>query len=122
VELSPYVFNNKNNDLPLLQHLSKLPEREKKRFIKTADKSLVDSICKCCMNILNGYFPLSSSQKTRLGRNKSDLRRLILRKTAIGKKCKILQKGGFLLTILSAVIPIVGSLIASAISRSHRRQ
>jgi len=107
--------------IPVLQHLSKLPERDKKSFIKTADKSLLDSIHKCCVNILNGCIPLTGSQKTRLRRNKSDLRRLILKKTSLAKKRKILQKGGFLLAILSAVIPIVGSLIAGAISRARRR-
>ena len=108
--------------IPLLQHLSKLLERDKKRFIKTADKSLVDSICECCMNILNGCTPLSSSQKTRLQHNKLDLRHLIFRKTVIGKKRKILQKGSFLSAILSAVILVVDSLIVSTISRSRRRR
>jgi len=106
---------------PLLKHLSKLSERQKKNYIKTADKSLVQSICECCINILNGQVPLTASQKARLKRNKRSLRSLILSKTAIGKKRKILQKGGFLSAILSAALPIVGSLIAGAISRSRRR-
>jgi len=106
---------------PLLKHLSKLSEPQKKNFIKTADKSLVQSICECCINILNRQVPLNASQKARLKRNKRNLRNLILSKTAIGKKCKILQKGVFWSAILSAALPIVGSLIAGAIGGSRRR-
>jgi len=105
----------------LLKHLSKLSEQQKKNFIKTADKSLVQSICECCINILNGQVPLNASQRARLKRNKRNLRSLILSKTAIGKKRKILQKGGFLSAILSAALPIVGSLIAGAFGNSRRR-
>jgi len=105
-----------------LKHLSKLSERQKKKFIKTADKSVVQSIRECCINILNGQIPLNSSQKARLKRNKQGLRSLILSKTAIGKKRKILQKGGFLSAILTAALPIVGSLIASAIGGSRSRR
>jgi len=107
--------------LPLLKRLIKLPDRQKKSFIKTADKQLVDSICECCINILNGCIPLSSRQKTKLKRNRLNLRRLALKKTALGKKRKILQKGGFLSAILSAAIPVVGSLIAGAVNRGRSR-
>jgi len=93
----------------------------RKSFIKTADKSLVNSICECCINILNGCIPLSSYQKAKLKRNKLNLRHLALKKTALGKKRKILQRGGFLSAILSAAIPVVGSLIAGAVNRGRRR-
>jgi len=106
--------------IPLLKRLIKLPDRQKKSFIKTADKSLVNSICECCINILNGCIPLSNRQKTRLKRNKLDLRHLVLKKTALGKKRKILQKGGFLSAILSAAIPVIGSLIAGAVNRRRK--
>jgi len=107
--------------LPLLKRLVKLPDRQKKSFIKTADKSLVNSICECCINILNGCIPLSSYQKAKFKRNKLNLRRLVLKKTALGKKRKILQKGGFLSAILSTAIPVIGSLIAGAVNRGRRR-
>ena len=108
-------------NLPLLKHLSKLPERQKKNFIKTADKSVVQSICECCINILNGQIPLNASQRARLKRNKQNLRSLIKSKTAIGKKRKILQKGGFLSAILSAALPIVSNLLGSVFGGSGRR-
>jgi len=45
---------------------------------------------------------------------------LVLKKTALGKKRKILQKGGFLSAILSAAIPVIGSLIAGAVNRRRK--
>ena len=69
--------------IPLLQHLSKLSDRKKKIFIKSADKSLIDSIRECCVNILNGCIPLTSRQKTRLKRNKRDLRQQHVKKIDI---------------------------------------
>ena len=102
--------------LPLLKNIINLPDRQQKNFIKTAHRSVLDSICECCINILNGCIRLNGRQKTRLSRNKQDLRRLVLKKTAVGKKRKLLQKGGFLSAILSAAIPVVGSLIASAVT------
>ena len=69
------------------------------------------------MNILDGNVPLTSSQKNKLRINKLHLRRLVLKKTALAKKRKILQKGGFLSAILSAAIPLIGGLIANAVRR-----
>ena len=108
--------------LPLLNNIINLPDRQQKNFIKTAHRSVLNSICECCINILNGCIRLSNHQKTRLYHNKQDLQRLVLKKTAIGKKRKILQKGGLLSTVLSAAIPVVGSLIVSAITSAASRR
>ena len=62
--------------LPLLKHLQRLSERAKKHYIKTSDKQLLDAISECCVNILNGCIPLTSAQKEKLRRNKTNLRRV----------------------------------------------
>ena len=99
--------------MPLLKHINRLPDRDKKRYIKTSDKQLVDAISECCLNILNGCVPLSVAQKAKLKRNKNNLRKLSSKKLSLKKKRTILQKGGFLSAILTPALALLGGLLAS---------
>jgi len=101
--------------LPLLKHLQRLPERAKKQYIKTSDKQLLDAISECCVNILNGCIPLTPAQKEKLRRNKSNLRKVSSKKTSLTKKRAILQKGGFLSSILTPALSLLGGLLTSTL-------
>jgi len=79
--------------LPLLKHLQRLQERAKKQHIKMSEKQLLDAISECCVNILNGCIPLTSTQKEKVRRNKTNLRKVSSKRTSLTKKRAILQKG-----------------------------
>ena len=80
-------------------------------IIKGADKDLVDTLCECGLNVLKGRVPLTPSQKDRLRRYKSVLRRLVQKKTPIKEKKALLQTGGFLGALLGPVLGALGHLL-----------
>lgn len=88
-----------------------------KSMIKAADGDLVRCLCECALNILKGNVRLTPPQKSKLTRHKHSLRQLASGKLKIGKKKKILQKGGFLSALLAPLIPVVGGLLGSIVGK-----
>lgn len=82
-------------------------------IIDKGKPDLVHSLCECAQNILKGNVPLKKGHKTKLRRYKKDLRTLVIRKTGLHKKKRILQKGGFLAALLA---PLATSLLAPLVT------
>jgi hypothetical protein len=81
-------------------------------ILKEADKELILAIVECALNVLNGNCKLRECIKHKLRKHKKILRRLIDRSEKISSKRKhIIQKGGFLIPLLSAVLSGLTSLI-----------
>ena len=79
-------------------------------IIQSADKELINTICECILNCLNGNVDLSKEDKQKLYRYKTSMRDLMKKtKLPLKKKKQILiQKGsGFLPIILSAVLSLL---------------
>mgnify|MGYP000365505319 CR=1 FL=1 len=94
-----------------LHVLKNASPRLRKAILKNADKGLILSIVECALNILNGNCKIGKCTKRKLGKFRKVLRELC-KKASISKKRKlIIQKGGFLLPLLSAVLPSLISLI-----------
>ncbi len=91
--------------------LSLATPRARKRIVDRGDRELVDSICECCVNILNGVIPLDDKQKTRLVKHKNRLRELALKKVSLRKKKEIVQSGGLLGAVLAPAVAFLGSLL-----------
>ena len=82
-----------------------------KSILEKAPKKLVECFCECAKNILSGNLPLSSRNKQKLCYHKKGLRDLAKRSVPLKSKQKIIQKGGFLSTILGVLSPIIGGLL-----------
>ncbi|KAK6175840.1 hypothetical protein SNE40_014220 [Patella caerulea] len=96
----------------LLQALKHAKPRQRIHIIKNASKPVIEALCECCLNVLQGRVRLSSYQKKkRLSRHKVVLRRLVDRKVPLKQKKKILQRGGFLGALLGPLVGILGSVI-----------
>lgn len=94
---------------------AKKPMRD--AIIKASDGSLIRTICECCKNALHGNIPHSTSNKRRLKQHKRWIKAILDKKTGIKKKRNILvQRGGFLPIILSAL----GSLIPALFGNGAR--
>jgi len=84
----------------------------RKAIVLNGDKRLVNSICECVLNVLNGNVDLSSCVKRKLSKHKNVLRKVVDKRFPLsGKKKAIAQRGGFLLPLLSAVLPALATLI-----------
>ena len=95
----------------ILKWLSEAKPAAIRSIIKSADKDLLDALCECGLNVLKGRVPLTPSQKNRLRRYKDDLRRLTRKKTLVREKKALLQKGGFLGTLLAPVLGALGHFL-----------
>ena len=84
-----------------------------KGLICKADKDLVGAICECAHNILNGNIKLTKSQRRKLTKHKSGLRALVDKRVSHGRKRKVIQKGGFLGSLLSAALPVIAGLFGN---------
>jgi hypothetical protein len=83
-----------------------------KAIVSNCDRELVNSICECVLNVLNGNVKLSDCVKRKLRKQKNVLRKVVDKRVPIsGKKKLIVQRGGFLLPLLSAVLPALATLI-----------
>ena len=94
----------------ILQVLATAKPALKKAIINAGDKELIDTLCDCAQNLLKGNVTMTTRQKTCLRRHKNLLRQLTQRQSLQAKK-QLLQKGGFLGSLLAPVLGIVGSLL-----------
>ena len=84
----------------------------RRAIISDGGKELINSINECVLNVLNGNIPMSTLRKRKLKKHKLALRRLAdKRMRHSAKKRLLVQKGGFLLPLLSTVLPILASVI-----------
>jgi len=96
---------------PLLRMLNKASPAVRKRLIKNACSSdFVKCVCECASNIIKGNVPLTTAQKGQLLRRKRLLKKLVLKKTSLKNKRKIVQSGGFLGALLGPIISVLSSL------------
>ena len=73
---------------------------------------LVKTLSECSLNLLRGNVKLTPCQKRKLRKHWVHLRKLADKRVSLtSKKKAIVQRGGFLLPLLGAVLPTIASLI-----------
>lgn len=115
--MAPPDLSKIKRNFESLKVLSSCKKRMRNSIIKSSTQDLIDSICECILNLLNGNLSLSEDDEFRLGKYKNPLRKL-LKKLSLKEKKKILiQKGGFLQILLPSVITGLASIISSLITK-----
>ena len=83
-----------------------------KAIISNCNKYLLNSISECVLNMLNGNIELRNCPKPKLKKQKLNLRSLAYKRLPFtAKKRIIVQGGGFLLPMLTAVLPTLARLL-----------
>ena len=95
---------------PLLRCLKHSVCKKRKDNIRKCDNDLICSLSEFCHNVLKGNIPLIPAQKVNLRRHKHNLRKLSTKKTSIKAKKKILQRGGFLGSLITPILSVLDSL------------
>ena len=98
----------------LLRYLAKGKKSIVRVIINEADRDIINVLCECAHNIINRNIPLTPSQKNQLRRHKNKFRILLDKKASLKEKKKTLQTGGFIGTLLGAILPAVIGGIVSA--------
>ena len=99
--------------LPLLHLLARGKPAIKQAIIHDAGPEVIQVLCECAKNTLNGNIKLSPTQYKKLKRYQKPLRLLANKKSGIRKRKEILQKGGFLGALLGAVIPAIATILGA---------
>ena len=96
-----------------IRRLSVASPRVRKQIVQRGGQDLLDGICECCVNVLNGAIPLTDEQKSHLSKHKHRLRRLAWKKLSLAKKKRIVQSGrGFLGALLVPAVTLLSSLFS----------
>jgi len=93
-------------------HVLKTAEpRLRKSIISNCKRELVNIISEC-LNVLNGNIKLTRCNTRKLRKHKAALRKVAYKRVPFSSKKKlIVQRGGFVLPLLSTVLPTIASLI-----------
>ena len=97
--------------LPVLKRLSRLGDRAKREYVRKCDKEFVNCVSECAKNVIKGNVLLNDRQMKNLRRKRNDLRELSSKKTSLRKKRRILQKGGFLTSLIPPVLAALTGLL-----------
>lgn len=98
---------------PLLALLARATPPIRRAVLRGNDPGLLQCLCECVKNVLNGNVPLTRAHKTRLQRYKTGLRTLVKKSVPLHKKGRIVQRGGFLGALLA---PLAASVIGSILT------
>ena len=93
--------------------LSLATPKARQRFVCEGKREVVDCISECCANVLKGRVPLTPRQKSHLCKHRDALRLVANKKLGLKKKTEIIQKGGFLGSLLVPVMALLGSFLLS---------
>ena len=97
----------------LLSYLCACTSKSQKEFLQNSSKDFTIALCEVCLNTLKEKIALTSTQKKKLERHKNSMRKLVQRKVGIAHKRKLLQKGGFITSLLA---PLIGTLLKPLIA------
>ena len=93
--------------------LSLATPKARKSFVCEGNREVIDCISECCANVLKGKVPLTSRQKSDLRKHRDKLRLVAKKKLSLTTKKGIIQKSGFLGSLLVPVAALLGSLLSS---------
>ena len=103
--------------IDILKYLQKISPQRQKTIIKAADRPILEALSEIALNLIKKNIHLSPSQIEKLKPFEEQIYQLSLRSHSVSKKRRILQKGGFIGTLLGSVLPILISSIITASSK-----
>jgi len=91
----------------------------RKQLLQCSKPDQIKCLSDCCHNILKGTVKLNNQQKKKLLQQAQFIRLIASKDIKVPQKREILvQKGGFLPTLLAPIIGIAGSLIGELINNA----
>jgi hypothetical protein len=105
--------------MPLLRHLARCTADVCNHVIRGMSDEVIKLMSQICINVMNKSLTRDTAYAVRrLSPYKKQLRAITKPKTGIKHKRKVLeQKGGFIGALLGVALPLITSLISSAVSR-----
>ena len=108
-------MNRLRKNGPTLHLLQKIPAPLQKRILDKPSSELIRCLCDYAYNVLQGNVNISRHHKQIFKQHETKLRKLADRKAVLKTKQRIIQKGGFLPILLSALAPVISGVLGSLI-------
>ena len=105
-------MENLKKHIPILEYLKSLNTKEQKQLIKNANVGLLRVFSEICINLIKRNIELSSADIKRLKKYEHLIEKLSQRKHSAKVRKNILQKGGFLSSILSLLPTLIGGILS----------
>ena len=103
--------------------LAKSTPAAAKKIIENANRDVIKAISELSLNTLNGVVKLTPSQKLKLKRYKTVMRKISQKRVNIGDRKKLLQRGrGVIPILLRYALPLVLKGVASTVLGSLRKR
>ena len=95
-----------------LHVLKKARSNLRKAIVSNCNKDLLNSICECVVNVLNDNIRISDCTKRKLRKFRTSLRFLVDKRLPLVSKRRVIQqRSGFLLPLLSELLPALACLL-----------
>ena len=104
---------------PTLKLLHKAKPKFVKAVISNSLPDFIHCLADCCHNLLKSNIHITKHQKKRLEPYKRTLRKLT-KSISVNQKWKVMQRGGFLSALLSAVIPTIAGIVSSLVKKGRK--
>jgi hypothetical protein len=96
----------------VLHVLKNAKPKLRKAIISNCTPDLINCISECALNVLRGTIKLSTCMKRKLRKHRGQLRKVTDKSVPLTSKRRlVVQKGGFLVPLLSAVLPLISTLL-----------
>ena len=115
--MSKLITKNKK----ALMLLSKANPKTVKKIILSANKSLISALSEICFNFLRGNIPLSPTHRRKIKKYRKNIKTLAGR-GALKSKRQVLQRGGFLTTLLGIAAPLLFKGISGLVQYIRRKK
>ena len=120
--MAPQRLGNINKVKKTLVLLANSKPSVVKKILKNANSHLIKAISEIALNMLNGVVHLTPSQKSKLKRFKRPMRDLTSPQTKLVAKRKIIQRGGFISTLLGVGLPLLIKGITSLVGVIRKKK
>ena len=85
----------------------------RRALLTSASDELIKAIVECAINTLNGNHKLTKDEKSKLSKYKNRLRALVNPKISFKSKL-LVQKGGFIVPLLTSILPsVLGTIVSN---------
>ena len=98
-------------NVPALKRLSKAPKHIRCAILDNASRDLIIALDEAIHNVLMDVVPLNRKQFKKLKKQKNNIYRINDKKSLKTKKQLLIQKGGFLQTLIPPVLALLASLL-----------
>jgi len=107
-------MNRLKSQLHFLHVLKDAKPQARRALLTSASDELIKAIVECAINTLNGNHKLTKDEKSKLSKYKNRLRALVNPKISFKSKRKLLvQKGGFIVPLLTSILSsVIGAIVS----------